>query len=763
LSKEGEVILSKLRVYQIARDFQISSEALLEILRGLNVEVKSHMSTVDDDVIERVRRKFQAEQEAVKAEDARKQQAKLHAEKQARDQATQRRAATPQAPAPAVPGSAGVADARRGAPAQAPGRMGGGGGPAGKRKDRKKKRPVDDRLIRDSVKKTLATIETGGRKHRRRRVREDGSVAVEEEKVIRVSEFITVSELADNLEVKPTEVIAASMRLGIMATLNHRLDRTAIEAVADEFGYGVEFITDEDEEEGVEEAVVEEAQTPRPPVVTIMGHVDHGKTSLLDYIRRTNVVAGEVGGITQHIGAYEVTLPDGGSVTFLDTPGHEAFTAMRARGAQATDIVVLVVAADSRVMPQTIEAIDHAKAAEVPIVVAINKIDLPEANPLLIKQELAGHGLLVEEYGGKTVCAEISAKKGIGVDKLLELILLQAEILELTANADRPAHGVVIESRVEQGRGIVGTVLVQEGTLHIGDPFVCGTQFGKVRAMSNERGQRVDVAGPSTPVEVLGWSGTPLAGDVFKGTANEQQARSISHERSMRQREAVRRRGRVSLTDFFSLVQEGETSELRIVLKADVGGSLEVLSEQLQKLGSDEVKCVIIHSGVGQITENDVNLAAASNAIIIGFHVRPDPRTIELARREKVDIRLYEIIYEVTTQVKSALSGMLKPEEVERIDGTAEVRQVFAVSRTGNIAGCMVQSGTIQRSSRVRLRREGEVVFEGKISSLKRFKDDAKEVAAGFECGIALEGHGDLRAGDSIEAYHIEQIARVFQ
>jgi translation initiation factor IF-2 len=499
-------------------------------------------------------------------------------------------------------------------------------------------------------------------------------------------------------------------------------------------------------------------------VVTIMGHVDHGKTSLLDYIRRENVVAGEVGGITQHIGAYEVTLPGGENVTFLDTPGHEAFTAMRARGAQATDLVVLVVAADSRVMPQTIEAIDHARAAEVPIVVAINKIDLPDANPLIVKQELAKYGLLVEEYGGKTVCTEISAKKGTGVERLLELILLQAEMLELKASPERPAQGVVIESKVEQGRGIVGTVLVQDGTLRVGDPFVCGTQFGKVRAMTNERGQRIEAAGPATPAEVLGWSGTPMAGDTFAVKATEQQAHHISHDRSMRQREAARRRvNRISLTDFFSQVQQGETSELRIVLKADVAGSVEVLSEQLARLGSNEVRCLIIHSGVGQITESNVNLAAASNAIIIGFHVRPDPRAVDLARREKVDIRLYDIIYEVTTQVKSALSGMLKPEEVEKIGGTAEVRQVFSVTRAGNVAGCMVLNGVIPRSSRVRLRRDGEIVFDGRISSLKRFKDDVKEVAAGFECGIALEGHNDIHPGDSIEAYQIEEIARVLE
>jgi translation initiation factor IF-2 len=755
--------LTKLRVYQVARDFQISSEALLEILRGLNVEVKSHMSTVEDAVIEQIRQKFRKEQEVVKAEDARKREARIEAEKQAREQT--RKATPPPPPAPVV------ADRRSGAPAVAapPGRPPASGPPSGppsgpRRKDKKKKRSVDDRQIRESVRKTVAAMDAGRGRARRRRFREDGSVVVEDEKVVRVNEFITISELADHLEVKPTEVIAACMRLGVLATINQRLDRTTIEAVADEFGFGVEFVEEgADAAEEVEEAVGEERLEWRPPVITIMGHVDHGKTSLLDYIRRTNVVAGEVGGITQHIGAYEVTLDNGQSVTFLDTPGHEAFTTMRARGAQATDIVVLVVAADSRVMPQTIEAINHAKAADVPIIVAINKIDLPEANPLLIKQELAGHGILVEEYGGKTLCAEISAKKGIGVDALLDMILLQAEILELKADPHKPATGVVIESRIDKGRGIVATVLVQEGTLRVGDPFFCGTQYGKVRALSNERGQRLKEAGPSTPVEVLGWSGPPEAGDIFSVRASEQQAREIAMERSMRQREAVRRRQRVSLVNFHEQIKQGEQSELPIVLKADVAGSVEVLSEQLQKLGNDQVRCKVIHAGVGLITESDVNLAVASNGIVIGFHVRPEPRAADLARREKVDIHLYDIIYEVIEQVKSALSGLLKPEEVEEAQGTAEVRQVFSISKAGTIAGCMVTNGTIMRTHRVRLRRDGEVVFDGRLSSLKRFKDDVKEVAAGFECGIALDGHNDVRPGDLIEAYTVKMVARVIE
>ncbi|HEX7878068.1 MAG TPA: translation initiation factor IF-2, partial [Candidatus Eisenbacteria bacterium] len=628
--------------------------------------------------------------------------------------------------------------------------------------DRKKKRSsVDDRAVKESVKKTMANMGAAGRRPKRRRVREDGTVIVEDEKVVRVNEFITISELADHLEVKPTEVIAACMRLGVLATINQRLDRTTIEAVSDEFGFGVEF-AEEDEEEILESQVedTDEQLLPRAPVVTIMGHVDHGKTSLLDYIRRTNVVAGEVGGITQHIGAYEVTLDGGQQLTFLDTPGHEAFTTMRARGAQATDIVVLVVAADSRVMPQTIEAINHARAADVPIIVAINKVDLPDANPTLIKQELAGQNVLVEEYGGKTLFAEVSAKKGMNVEKLLELILLQAEVLELTANPHKAASGVVIESKIDKGRGIVATVLVQEGTLRVGDPFVCGTQYGRVRALANERGQRIKEAGPSTPAEILGWSGTPEAGDVFQATATDQRAREIAQERSMRQREAVRRRQRVSLVNFHEQIQAGQRAELPIVLKADVAGSVEVLTEQLGKLGNEQVGCKVIHAGVGLITESDVNLAVASNGIVIGFHVRPEPRAAELARREKVDVHLYEIIYEVIEQVKGALSGLLKPDEVEETQGVAEVRQVFSISKTGNIAGCMVTSGTITRTSRVRLKRDGEVLTTGRLSSLKRFKDDVKEVVAGFDCGMAIEGYNDIQAGDVIEAFTVKTVAR---
>jgi translation initiation factor IF-2 len=489
--------------------------------------------------------------------------------------------------------------------------------------------------------------------------------------------------------------------------------------------------------------------------------VDHGKTSLLDYIRKTNVIAGEAGGITQHIGAYEVELPSRNKITFLDTPGHEAFTAMRARGAQVTDLVVLVVAADDRVMPQTVEAIDHARAANVPILIAINKIDLPGANIEMVRQDLSKHNLLVEEWGGKTIAVPISAKQGTNVDKLLEMILLQAELLELKADPSKSARGVVIESRVEQGRGIIASVLVQKGTLRVGDPFVAGATSGKVRAMTNERGGRVVEAGPSTPVEVLGWSAAPQAGDTFAVMEDEREARELAGKRGQLQREQEFRLFKhVTLTDLYSQIKAGKVSDLLVVLKGDVDGSVEALEDSMTKLSTDEVQLRVIHRGVGQISESDVLLAAASNAVIIGFHVKPDPRAAELAAKEKVDVRLYEIIYEAVADVKDAMSGLLKPEIRETVIGAAEVRQVFRTTKSGVVAGCMVLSGAIQRSARARLQREGQVVWDGKIESVRRFKDDVREVAAGYECGISLEGRDDIKEKDVIEAYVLEEVAR---
>ncbi|HET9250631.1 MAG TPA: translation initiation factor IF-2 [Candidatus Eisenbacteria bacterium] len=721
---------AKRRVYEAAKDMGMSSEALVSILRSLQVEVKSHMSSIDESVVEQVRSKLAREKEAVKEEEARKREKAVQAAKAAAE--AQRRTA------PA--GLTGL----RGKPVK------------------KKKRAVDEKLIRASVRRTMAEMEGTRRRRHHHKPEEGAAVGVEEApRVIRVSEFISVAELAGHLEVKPQEVIATCMQLGIMANINRRLDRDSIMAVADEFGFEVEFVSELGEVE--EEVAVEETTVlhPRPPVVTIMGHVDHGKTSLLDYIRKTNVIAGEAGGITQHIGAYEVELPSRDKITFLDTPGHEAFTAMRARGAQVTDIVVLVVAADDRVMPQTIEAIDHARAANVPILVAINKIDLPGANVEMVRQDLSKQNLLVEEWGGKTIAVPISAKQGTGVEKLLEMILLQAELLELKADPSKSARGVVIESRVEQGRGIVASVLVQKGTLRIGDPFVAGSTSGKVRAMTNERGARVAEAGPSTPVEVLGWSAAPQAGDTFAVMEDEREARELAGKRGQLQREQEFRLFKhVTLTDLYSQIKAGKVSDLLVVLKGDVDGSVEALEDSLTKLSTDEVQLRVIHRGVGQITESDVLLAAASNAVIIGFHVKPDPRATELAAKEKVDVRLYEIIYEVVADVKDAMSGLLKPEIRESVVGSAEVRQVFRTTKSGVVAGCMVLSGNIQRSARARLQREGAVVWDGKIESLRRFKDDVREVAAGYECGIALEGRDDIKEKDVIEAYVLEEVAR---
>jgi len=724
--------VKKRRVYEVAKDMGMSSEALVHILKSLSVEVKSHMSSVGDDVIEQVRSKLAREKEAVKEEEARKREKAVLAAKAEAE--------------------------RRGAP---PGRGPGTPFKLGGKPGKKKKRAVDEKLIRASVKRTLAEMEGSKRRHHRRDREEGAAVGVEEApRVIRVSEFISVAELAGQLEVKPTEVIQVCMQLGIMANINRRLDKDSIMAIADEFGYGVEFVSElgEEEEEVVEE---EGVLLPRPPVVTIMGHVDHGKTSLLDYIRKTNVIAGEAGGITQHIGAYEVELPHGQKITFLDTPGHEAFTAMRARGAQATDLVVIVVAADDRVMPQTIEAIDHARAANVPILVAINKIDLPGANVDMVRQELTKQNLLLEEWGGKTIAVPISAKLGTGVDKLLEMILLQAEILELKADPHKHARGVVIESRIEQGRGIVATLLVQKGTLRVGDAFVAGSQSGKVRAMNNERGGRVLEAGPSTPVEVLGWSGAPQAGDTFAAMIDEREARELAAKRGQLQREQeFRLHKHVTLTDLYSQIKAGSVGELLVVLKADVDGSVEALEDSLTKLTTDEVKLRVIHRGVGQISESDVLLAVASNAVIIGFHVKPDSKAADLAAKEKVDLRLYEIIYEAVADVKDAMSGLLKPEIRETVLGSAEVRQVFHTTKAGTIAGCKVVSGNIQRSARARLMRDGAAAWEGKIDSLRRFKDDVREVAAPLECGIGLEGRDDVKVNDIIEAFVLEEFAR---
>jgi translation initiation factor IF-2 len=575
-------------------------------------------------------------------------------------------------------------------------------------------------------------------------------------RVIKISEVITVGDLARDMGVKAGEVIKKLMGLGMMATINQVLDADTATLIASEFDHQVENVAfDADSALEVEHQVEEQetALMPRSPVVTIMGHVDHGKTSLLDAIRSTNVTAQEHGGITQHIGAYHVQV-DGRSVTFLDTPGHEAFTAMRARGAQVTDIVVLVVAADDGVMPQTVEAINHARAAEVPIIVAINKIDKPDANLERVKRGLSEYGLVSEDWGGDTVLAPVSAKTQEGIPNLLEMLLLQADILELKANPNKLARGTIVEAKLDRGRGPVATVLVQEGTLHVGDAFVCGVFYGKVRAMVDDQGRKVDAAPPSFPVEILGLQGVPQAGDSFVAVADEAKARQVAEYRQSKQRETeLVKSSKVSLEELYDQIKTGDVRELRVVLKADVQGSVEALTEALSRLSSGEVKFRVIHGSVGGITESDILLAAASNAIVIGFNVRPESKGAALAAKEGVDVRLYTIIYEAVADVRAAMEGLLEPTYREQILGRVEVRQIFNISGAGAVAGCYVAEGKVQRGSLVRLLRDQVVVHEGKLGSLKRFKDDVREVAAGYECGLAIEGFQDVKQGDVVEAY----------
>ena len=581
-------------------------------------------------------------------------------------------------------------------------------------------------------------------------------------KVIKLSEGLTVKEFAELIGQKATEVIRKLLEMGTMATINQPIDLSAAAILAENYGLKAEVVQEQTEEELLQEEGPdrERGLRPRPPVVTIMGHVDHGKTSLLDAIRSTKVAAGEAGGITQHIGAYTVKAGDR-TIVFLDTPGHEAFTAMRARGAKVTDIVVLVVAADDGVMPQTIEAINHARAANVPIIVAINKIDKPEANPDRVKNSLAEHNLLPESWGGQSIFVEVSAKKRLNLDALLEMILLQTDVLELKADPNRLARGVVIEAKMDKGRGPVATVLVQSGTLSVGDAFVTGTFFGRVRALITDEGKRAESAGPSQPVEVIGMPGVPQAGDTFAAVQEEQVARDIATKRLQKQRTAeLAQRRRVTLEDLYTQIKEGTVKELNLILKADVQGSAEALKESLIKLSTPAVKLNVIHSGVGGITETDVLLASASNAIIIGFNVRPEAKGAALAEREKVDIRTYSIIYEAIGDVRAAMEGLLEPTLKERVTGRCEVRQVFNISKIGTIAGVYVTEGTISRvNTSVRVFRDNAVVHTGKLSSLRRFKDDVREVQTGYECGIGIENFSDFQVGDKLEAFVVDKIA----
>lgn len=636
-----------------------------------------------------------------------------------------------------------------------------------KKKKRVKKFEIDEKDVKAAIKQTMLSMDDtvltnrAAVRKKKRKEREAEEERLQEQryldsKVLKVNEFIAVSELANLMEVPVGDVISKCIGLGLMVSINQRLDVETITLVADEFGFEVEFQKEytadvlkdvEDDEENLQ---------PRPPVVTIMGHVDHGKTSLLDYIRRTNVVAGESGGITQHIGAYRVDIGDGKQITFLDTPGHEAFTAMRARGAQLTDIVVLVIAADDAVMPQTVEALNHAQAAGVPIIIAINKIDKPSANPDRIKQQLADRNVLVEDWGGKYQCVQLSAKTGLNVDVLFEKILLEAELLDLKANPNRLARGVVVEAELDKGRGITATILVQKGTLRIGDPFVAGIYYGKVRAMFDERGNKVSEATPSVSVLVLGFEGAPQAGDTFIVLDSEREAREISLKRQQLKREQDQKQvHHITLDEIAKQISIGGVKELALIVKGDVDGSIEALADSLMKLSNQEVVVRVIHKGVGGISESDVLLAAASNAIIIGFHVRPNINARKLAENQKVDIRLYSIIYDAINEVKSALEGLLSPVISEEVTATLEVRDTFKVPKSGTVAGCYVLDGKIARSNKIRLIRDGIVIHEGSIGNLRRFKDDVREVDAGYECGLNIDNYNDVKVGDIIEAFKL--------
>ena len=630
--------------------------------------------------------------------------------------------------------------------------------------------------IQKQVKETYAKMNEGkknnfGAKYRKekreaaaQRTQEEQAEAAAEQKVLKVTEFVTVNDLATLMGNTPVnKVIGACMSLGLMVSINQRLDAETLVLVAEEFGYKVEFVTADISEEisSSKQADRPEDLVPRPPIITVMGHVDHGKTSLLDYIRKSNVIAGEAGGITQHIGAYNVELPDGRHITFLDTPGHEAFTAMRARGAQLTDLAIIIIAADDSVMPQTVEAINHAQAAGVPMVFAINKIDKPGANPDTIRRELAEMNILVEDWGGKYQCQEISAKKGVNVDKLLEKVLLETDLLELKANPNKPAAGAVIESSLDKGRGYLATVLVQEGTLRPGDVVLCGSNYGRVKSMFNERGQKVSEAGPSTPVSILGLNGAPPAGEKFNVLADEREAKSIAARREQLLRiQGIKTQKHMTLEEIGRRIAIGNFKELNIIVKGDVDGSVEALSDSLIKLSTEEVKVNVIHKAVGGISESDVLLAEASDAIIVGFQVRPTVEARKAAEREGIDMRLYSVIYDCINEVKDGIEGMLEPEKKEEVIATAEVKQTFRISKVGTIAGCLVRDGKMVQKSKVRLIRDGIVVFTGELGSLQIGKDAVKEVIAGKECGMSIAGYNDIKEGDVIEAFQIVEIKR---
>ncbi|WP_218687746.1 translation initiation factor IF-2 [Saccharococcus caldoxylosilyticus] len=732
--------MSKMRVYEYAKKNNVPSKDVIHKLKEMNIEVTNHMSTLEPEVVEKLDHTYNKKSE----------QPQASAPKEKRP-----------APAKTKTYVDDFDDEEEVVKAKVAKKKGANKSKEGKKHDLQLQQQ-EKKIFHQHKKKHKGKVKA--KVHQPQPVQQEQPAKKEKElpKKITFEGSLTVAELAKKLGREPSEIIKKLFMLGVMATINQDLDKDAIELICSDYGVEVEekVVIDETNFESIEIVDAPEDLVERPPVVTIMGHVDHGKTTLLDSIRHSKVTEQEAGGITQHIGAYQVTV-NGKKITFLDTPGHEAFTTMRARGAQVTDIVVLVVAADDGVMPQTVEAINHAKAANVPIIVAINKIDKPDANPDRVMQELMEYNLVPEEWGGDTIYCKLSAKTGEGIDNLLEMILLVSEMEELKANPDRRATGTVIEAKLDKGRGPVATLLIQAGTLHVGDPIVVGCTYGRVRAMVNDTGRRVKEAGPSTPVEITGLHEVPQAGDRFMVFEDEKKARQIAEARAQKQlMEQRSMKARVSLDDLFEQIKQGEMKELNIIVKADVQGSVEALVAALQKIDVEGVRVKIIHAAVGAITESDILLATTSNAIVIGFNVRPDSNAKRVAESEKVDIRLHRIIYKVIEEIEAAMKGMLDPEYEEKVIGQAEVRQTFKVSKVGTIAGCYVTDGKITRDSKVRLIRQGIVIYEGEIDSLKRFKDDVKEVMQGYECGLTIKNFNDIKEGDIIEAYIMQEVKR---
>ncbi|MDO4288915.1 MAG: translation initiation factor IF-2 [Eubacterium sp.] len=747
--------MSKLRVYQLANEYEIPSKDFVGILNKHNIPVKNHMSALTEEQVENFRKSYKKGAENEKPQEKAAQKPKKPAEQKPAPKKEKEGGAPKAAEAKAKNNAKGGRDKGHQA-SQGEQRPAGGKGKKQKRQNGGQGQQNQPAKVRDHSKKGKTARSVY------KKMKDEKKSEKLKNQVFEIPELLTVGELAEILDVGATEIIKTLMMAGTMATINQQIDYDTAEIVASELGYEVKAVKMEDVVEKLLEEYDEAStgnEVKRPPVVTVMGHVDHGKTSLLDRIRKANVTAGEAGGITQHIGAYTVTI-NGESITFIDTPGHEAFTAMRSRGAQITDIAILVVAADDGVMPQTVEAINHAKAAGVPIIVAINKIDKEGANPERVKQELTEHNLVVEEWGGDVIAVPVSAKKGENIDTLLEMVLLVAEMGELVADPKRAARGSVIEAQVKKGKGATASLLVQQGTLHVGDSIISGTTYGKVRTMIDDKGKRIKKAGPSTPVEISGLSDIPAAGDDFIVLESEKEARQLAEKRQEMEKDARQAKMRVSLDDLFSRIQDGQIQDINIIIKADVQGSIEAIKQSLEKLNTEDVRINVIHGAVGAVNETDVMLASTSNAIIIGFNVRPDKNAVAAAEAEEVDIRLYRVIYDAIEDVKKAMEGMLAPEFVEKVTGSAEVREVFKIPNGSMIAGSYVTDGKIGRNDEVRIIRDGIVVYEGEIASLRRFKDDVKEVAAGYECGIGIDKFNDVKVGDVIETFVMEAVAR---